>query len=181
MGIDSVNQGLAEQKQMIVPLNDEWNKYNQELTAAKMAARDYAPDLEKLVNIFTEYNNHTTTAKINMDELNRAITEVINGDPSKLADFLKNSTIDLDALNETAAAFGWTSDQLVQGLQNLEEGLIDDAKFVDDLTKSMEAAKGAAAGMGKATKTVGSVMKSVLSTVGWTVVVTAILAALAAL
>lgn len=181
MGIDSVNQGLAEQKQMIVPLNDEWNKYNQELTAAKMAARDYAPDLEKLVNIFTEYNNHTTTAKINMDELNRAITEVINGDPSKLADFLKNSTIDLDALNETAAAFGWTSDQLVQGLQNLEEGLIDDAKFVDDLTKSMEAAKGAAAGMGKATKTVGSVMKSVLSTVGCTVVVTAILAALGAL
>lgn len=62
--------------------------------------------MEKLISIFDEYNKHTDIAKVNMFDLNEAVKDVAEGDTSKLGMFLKNATLDIDALDATAKKFG---------------------------------------------------------------------------
>ena len=62
--------------------------------------------MSRLSDIFEEYNKHTTQAKVDMTELNSAISELLNGDPAKMHKFLQDVTLDVDALDATAKKFG---------------------------------------------------------------------------
>lgn len=62
--------------------------------------------MSRLSDIFEEYNKHTTQGKVNMDAFNKAVNELMNGDPSKLHKFFLDSEFDIDALDATAKKFG---------------------------------------------------------------------------
>ena len=68
--------------------------------------KQWTPEMSRLSDIFEEYNKHTTQAKVDMTEFNQAVNELMNGDPSKLHSFLKDATLDIDALDQTATKFG---------------------------------------------------------------------------
>lgn len=107
INVESTNQALADQNRTIIPLNEEWEKYNEEIAEnKKIISGGYKDEMEKLINIFDEYNKHTDTAKVNMFDLKEAIKDVAEGDTSKLGAFLKNSTLETEALDATAKKFG---------------------------------------------------------------------------
>lgn len=133
--------------------------------------------MSRLSDVFEEYNLHTTEAKINMEEFHKAVSALMNGDPSKLHNFLKESTLDIDALDETAKKFGYTNDQLIEGLKNLEEGLGDDSKIIESIQTDLNGATKAAEQSTSAFKKFGGALKSIFATVGWTLLITALVTA----
>ena len=107
INVESTNQALAEQSRTIIPLNEEWERYNEEIAEnKKIISGGYKDEMEKLINIFDEYNKHTDIAKVNMVDLKEAIKAVAEGDTSKLGAFLKNNTLEIEALDATAKKFG---------------------------------------------------------------------------
>jgi len=175
--IDADTQALKQQEQVIVPLNEQWEGYNKELIAAKQTMKQWTPEMSRLSDIFEEYNKHTTQAKVDMTELNSAISELLNGDPAKMHKFLQDVTLDVDALDATAKKFGWTNDALIEGLKNLEEGLGDDSDAIKQIEADLKAVEAASKTTATGFKKLGTAMKSVFATVGWTLLITALVTA----
>ena len=137
----------------------------------------YIPEMRSLSDIFEEYNKHTDVAKVNLQELNKAMGELFSGNAKPLYDLLENITLDADAFEETAKKYGYTVEQLDEQLENLKFSLKEDAESVEALKKSLGTLDGATAKTATGIKKLGSVMKSVFATVGWTLLITALVTA----
>lgn len=178
--IQQQTEALEAQGRTIVPLNEKWQAYNDELIAAQKAMIGYTGDMNKLSDIISIYNQHTTQAKMNVGELNDAISLLLAGKPEKLHKLLKDFTFDEDALRATAKELNVSFDQLATGLHNLEDNLGDDSKILADIKADLDSVSTSAQ---TTTKSVNGLSKAwgafwqVIKTVGWTLLITALVTA----
>lgn len=176
--ITNTNKQLAEQQRTLVPLNEQWNKYNKELQEALSYTSDYSSDLEKLRKIFLEYNKTSVgEATVNIKQLDKATKELYKGNLEPMRKFFDALILDQDALEATAKSMGVTYDQLTVGLKNFGNNVDEDSEYLKGLRQQLlevEKAGGkAVTGISK----FGGILKSIFSTVGWTLVITALVTA----
>lgn len=176
--ITNTNKQLAEQQKTLVPLNEQWNKYNKELQEALSYTSDYSSDLEKLRKIFLEYNKTAVgEATVNIKQLDKATKELYKGNLEPMRKFFDALILDQDALEATARSMGVTYDQLTVGLKNFGNNVDEDSEYLKGLRQQLlevEKAGGkAVTGISK----FGGILKSIFSTVGWTLVITALVTA----
>lgn len=177
--ITNTNKQLAEQQRTIVPLNEQWNKYNKELQEALSYTSDYSSDLEKLRKIFLEYNKTSVgEATVNIKQLDKATKELYKGNLEPMRKFFDALILDQDALEATARSMGVTYDQLTVGLKNFGNNVTEDSEYLKGLRQQLlevEKAGGkAVTGISK----FGGILKSIFATVGWTLVVSLIVGAI---
>lgn len=176
--ITNTNKQLAEQQKTLVPLNEQWNKYNKELQEALSYTSDYSSDLEKLRKIFLEYNKTAVgEATVNIKQLDKATKELYKGNLEPMRKFFDALILDQDALEATARSMGVTYDQLTVGLKNFGNNVDEDSEYLKGLRQQLlevEKAGGkAVTGISK----FGGILKSIFSTVGWTLVITTLVTA----
>lgn len=176
--ITNTNKQLAEQQRTLVPLNEQWNKYNKELQEALSYTSDYSSDLEKLRKIFLEYNKTSVgEATVNIKQLDKATKELYKGNFEPMRKFFDALILDQDALEATAKSMGVTYDQLTVGLKTFGNNVDEDSEYLKGLRQQLlevEKAGGkAVTGISK----FGGILKSIFSTVGWTLVITALVTA----
>lgn len=194
-------QALAQQQRTIVPLNEQWNKYieNQKevLTQANARLRNTEQSTIIVKKQIAEYQE----AKKVLEDLNRVMdaADAKSGDP-----FGTRMGASVEELREAAKELGYDYDELFNksqkilksnklgeaGIRNYEdlkkalEGLekqyneaskeAENAKKnIDNVKESTEQATTATSGLNKA----WGAFKSVLSTVGWTVLISFLVSA----
>ena len=177
--ITNTNKQLAEQQKTIIPLNEQWNKYNKELQEALSYTSDYSSDLEKLRKIFLEYNKTSVgEATVNIKQLDKATKELYKGNFEPMRKFFDALILDQDALEATAKSMGVTYDQLTVGLKTFGNNVDEDSEYLKGLRQQLlevEKAGGkAVTGISK----FGGILKSIFATVGWTLVVSLIVGAI---
>lgn len=177
--ITNTNKQLAEQQRTIVPLNEQWNKYNKELQEALSYTSDYSSDLEKLRKIFLEYNKTSVgEATVNIKQLDKATKELYKGNLEPMRKFFDALILDQDALEATARSMGVTYDQLTVGLKNFGNNVDEDSAYLKGLRQQLlevEKAGGkAVTGISK----FGGILKSIFNTVGWTLIISLIVGAI---
>lgn len=165
--ITNTNKQLAEQQRTIIPLNEQWNKYNKELQEALSYTSDYSSDLEKLRKIFLEYNKTAVgEATVNIKQLDKATKELYKGNLEPMKKFFDALILDQDALEATARSMGVTYDQLTVGLKNFGNNVTEDSEYLKGLRQQLlevEKAGGkAVTGISK----FGGILKSIFATVG---------------
>lgn len=145
-------QALAQQQKTIVPLNGQWDKYIEKQKAVAEELRTQQAGLLKIKKAYTDWLN----------VYNQIQTNVKKGvDPYDYRDLER----ELEKL----------SDKLPSGpIQKAEDGLRNVKKDLDGVNQKLKETEGAinkvefaSTGLGKAWGT----FKSVLSTVGWTVLI----------
>lgn len=176
--ISNTNKQLADQQRTIVPLNEQWDKYNKKLQEALSHTVDYTSDLEKLKKIFLEYNKTAVReATVNIKQLDEATKELYKGNLEPMRQFFHNLVLDQDAVMDTARSMGVTYEQLAKGLENFEQNVEEDSEYLQKLRQQLlevEKAGGkAASGLSK----LGGTLKSIFATVGWTLIISAIVGA----
>lgn len=194
-------QALAQQQRTIVPLNDQWNKYieNQKEVLAQANAR--LKNTEQSTIIVKKQIAEYQEAKKVLEDLNRVMdaADANSGDP-----FGTGMGASLEELRKAAKELGYDYDELFDksqkilksnklgeaGIRNYEdlkkalEGLekqynetskeAENAKKnIDNVKESTEQATTATSGLNKA----WGAFKSVLSTVGWTVLISFLVSA----
>lgn len=122
--------------------------------------------MSQISDIFEEYNRHTSTAKVNMKEYNKAVKALMEGSASEMHKFFNDLELNYDALDETAKKFGYTTGSLVEGLKNVEDGLASDSQVLRDIQSDLKGAETAAAGAATGFTKFGNVLKSIGKTVG---------------
>lgn len=176
--ITNTNKQLAEQQKTLVPLNEQWNKYNKELQEALSYTSDYSSDLEKLRKIFLEYNKTAVgEATVNIKQLDKATKELYKGNLEPMRKFFDALILDQDALEATARSMGVTYDQLTVGLKNFGNNVDEDSEYLKGLRQQLLEVEKAG---GKAVTGISKfrgILKSIFSTVGWTLVITALVTA----
>lgn len=172
------NKALAEQSKTIVPVNEQWNKYNQELNEAIKLAGTYQSDLDKLRKIFQDYNTTIPGAVVPLKEFDKAAQDLVKGNLEPMKEFFDTLTLDEDSLRLVASKMGVTYDQLAKGLQNFEDNVKEDSQYVQELRDSLVELEAAGGKTGIAFKKLGGIFKSVFSTAIWTVVISAIVTAI---
>lgn len=177
--ITNTNKQLAEQQRTIVPLNEQWNKYNKELQEALSYTSDYSSDLAKLRKIFLEYNKTSVgEATVNIKQLDKATKELYKGNFEPMRKFFDALILDQDALEATAKSMGVTYDQLTVGLKTFGNNVDEDSEYLKGLRQQLlevEKAGGkAVTGISK----FGGILKSIFSTVGWTLIISLIVGAI---
>ena len=177
--ITNTNKQLAEQQRTIVPLNEQWNKYNKELQEALSYTSDYSSDLAKLRKIFLEYNKTAVgEATVNIKQLDKATKELYKGNFEPMRKFFDALILDQDALEATARSMGVTYDQLTVGLKTFGNNVDEDSEYLKGLRQQLlevEKAGGkAATGISK----FGGILKSIFNTVGWTLIISLIVGAI---
>ena len=171
-------QALAQQQKTIVPLNDQWNKYNEQLKTAISYASDWTDDLNKLKNIFTEYNKTAVPeARVNIDKLNKAGKDLVSGNIKPMRDFFNELNLDSDALAVVAKKMGVSFDNLSGSLSVFEDNLKEDSDYLDELKNKLNEVESAGEKASTGLSKVGGIIKSVLSTVGWTVLISFLVSA----
>ena len=145
-------QALAQQQKTIVPLNEQWNKYIEKQKAVAEELRTQQAGLLKIKKAYTDW----------LDVYNQIQTNIKKGvDPYDYRDLDR----ELEQL----------SDKLPSGpIQKAEDGLKNVNKDLDGVNQRLKETESAinkvefaSTGLGKAWGT----FKSVLSTVGWTVLI----------
>ena len=177
--ITNTNKQLAEQQRTIIPLNEQWNKYNKELQEALSYTSDYSSDLEKLRKIFLEYNKTSVgEATVNIKQLDKATKELYKGNLEPMRKFFDALILDQDALEATAKSMGVTYDQLTVGLKTFGNNVDEDSEYLKGLRQQLlevEKAGGkAVTGISK----FGGILKSIFATVGWTLIISLIVGAI---
>lgn len=171
-------QALAQQQKTIVPLNEQWNKYNEELKTAISYASDWTDDLNKLKNIFTEYNKTAVPeARVNIEKLNKAGKDLVSGNIKPMRDFFNELNLDSDALAVVAKKMGVSFDNLSGSLSVFEDNLKEDSDYLDKLKNKLNEVESAGGKASTGLSKVGGIIKSVLSTVGWTVLISTLVTA----
>lgn len=145
-------QALAQQQKTIVPLNDQWNKYIEKQKAVAEELRTQQTGLLKIKKAYTDW----------LDVYNQIQTKIKKGvDPYDYRDLER----ELEQL----------SNKLPSGpIQNAEDGLKNVNKDLDGVNQKLKETESAinkvefaSTGLGK----VWGAVKSVFSTVGWTVLI----------
>ena len=151
-------QALAQQQKTIVPLNDQWNKYIEKQQAVAEELRTQQTGLLKIKKAYTDW----------LDVYNQIQTNIKKGvEPYDYRDLER----ELEQL----------SNKLPSGpLQSVEDSLKDVNKDLDGVNQKLKETESAinkvefaSTGLGKAWGTV----KSVFSTVGWTVLISFLVSA----
>ena len=194
-------QALAQQQKTIVPLNEQWNKYIENQKEVLAQANYRLKNTEQSTIIVKKQIAEYQEAKKVLEDLNRVMdaADAKSGDP-----FNTGMGASLEELREAAKELGYDYDELFDksqkilksnklgeaGIRNYEdlkkalEGLekqyneankeAENAKKnIDDIKESTEQATTATSGWNKA----WGVFKSVLSTVGWTVLISFLVSA----
>ena len=171
-------QALAQQQKTIVPLNEQWNKYNKQLKTAISYASDWTDDFKKLKDIFTEYNKVSVPeARVNIDKLNKAGKDLVSGNIKPMRDFFNELNLDSDALAVVARKMGVSFDNLSGSLSVFEDNLKEDSDYLDKLKSKLNEVESAGGKASTGLSKVGGIIKSVLSTVGWTVLISTLVTA----
>ena len=151
-------QALAQQQKTIVPLNDQWNKYIKKQKAVAEELRTQQTGLLKIKKAYTDW----------LDVYNQIQTKIKKGvDPYDYRDLER----ELEQL----------SNKLPSGpMQKAEDSLKNVNKDLDGVNQRLKETESAinkvefaSTGLGKAWGT----LKSVLSTVGWTVLISFLVSA----
>ena len=171
-------QALAQQQKTIVPLNEQWNKYNKQLKTAISYASDWTDDFKKLKDIFTEYNKTAVPeARVNIEKLNKAGKDLVRGNIKPMRDLFNELNLDSDALAAVARKMGVSFDNLSGSLSVFEDNLKEDSDYLDKLKNKLNEVESAGGKASTGLSKVGGIIKSVFSTVGWTVLISFLVSA----
>lgn len=171
--IQQTTQALQQQQKTIVPVNEQWNKYTTELENAKSAVKEWNADFDSYLKVLKEHNKYTTEAVVDVESLEKQMREFATtgkgGDA--LAKTLEDLVLDEDALRKATKKLGLEYDTVADTFENVQDWIKEDA----DELKRLETQLNNTAKSGSKIK---GILKSVLGTAGWTILITAIITAI---
>lgn len=165
--IEDVNQDLAEQQKQIIPLNEQWEKYNKQLKDLKTVQ----PKLQKQTQDYTKLAEIQSNAVKELKEQYNLLTELqhlgkpLSPEQYKTWDELPGKIKEAEkALEITNSEIAKTS--AVSGAVGKQIDVVGGK--ISDTEKQMKS-------LGIATSNVGRVFGQILSTVGWSLLIAIIL------
>lgn len=165
--IEDVNQDLAEQQKQIIPLNEQWEKYNKQLKDLKTVQ----PKLQKQTQDYTKLAEIQSNAVKELKKKYHLLTELqhlgkpLSPEQYKTWDELPGKIKEAEkALKITNSEIAKTS--AVSGAVGKQIDVIGGK--ISDTEKQMKS-------LGIATSNVGRVFGQILSTVGWSLLIAIIL------
>lgn len=165
--IKDVNQDLAEQQKQIIPLNEQWEKYNKQLKDLKTVQ----PKLQKQTQDYTKLAKIQSDAVKELKEQYHLLTELqhlgkpLSPEQYKTWDELPGKIKEAEkALEITNSEIAKTS--AVSGAVGKQIDVVGGK--LSDTEKQMKS-------LGIATSNVGRVFGQILSTVGWSLLIAIIL------
>lgn len=165
--IKDVNQDLAEQQKQIIPLNEQWEKYNKQLKDLKTVQ----PKLQKQTQDYTKLAEIQSEAVKELKEQYNLLTELqhlgkpLSPEQYKTWDELPGKIKEAEkALEITNSEIAKTS--AVSGAVGKQIDVVGGK--ISDTEKQMKS-------LGIATSNVGRVFGQILSTVGWSLLIAIIL------
>lgn len=171
--IQQTTQALQQQQKTIVPVNEQWNKYATELENAKSSIKEWNADFDSYLKVLKEHNKYTTEAVVDVESLEKQMREFATtgkgGDA--LAKTLKGLVVDENALRKATKNLGLEYDKVADTFKNVQDWIKEDS----DELKRLETQLNNAAKSGSKIK---GVIKSVLGTASWTILITLIITAI---
>lgn len=165
--IEDVNQDLAEQQKQIIPLNEQWEKYNKQLKDLKTVQ----PKLQKQTQDYTKLAEIQSNTIKELKEQYHLLTELqhlgkpLSPEQYKTWDELSGKIKEAEkALEITNSEIAKTS--AVSGAVGKQIDVVGGK--ISDTEKQMKS-------LGIATSNVGRVFGQILSTVGWSLLIAIIL------
>ena len=165
--IEDVNQDLAEQQKQIIPLNEQWEKYNKQLKDLKTVQ----PKLQKQTQDYTKLAEIQSNTVKELKEQYKLLTELqhlgkpLSPEQYKTWDELPGKIKEAEkALEITNSEIAKTS--AVSGAVGKQIDVVGGK--ISDTEKQMKS-------LGIATSNVGRVFGQILSTVGWSLLIAIIL------
>lgn len=165
--IEDVNQDLAEQQKQIIPLNEQWEKYNKQLKDLKTVQ----PKLQKQTQDYTKLAEIQSNTVKELKEQYNLLTELqhlgkpLSPEQYKTWDELPGKIKEAEkALEITNLEIAKTS--AVSGAVGKQIDVVGGK--ISDTEKQMKS-------LGIATSNVGRVFGQILSTVGWSLLIAIIL------
>lgn len=199
--ITNTNKQLAEQQKTLVPLNEQWQKYTEALQANKKELEE-AVKVKKLDRTEIEkkiaLNKDLIATVKELQEIELAADKIAKKRKPVTPDALDLDTYSVEDLNKAAATLGKSYDEVynkylglidqgakafninAQNFKNLNGELKTSEQALDDLNKQIAANEKAIQQAEFATTKLGkawNVTKQIFSTVGWTLVITALVTA----
>lgn len=171
--IQQTTQALQQQQKTIVPVNEEWNKYATELENAKSAVKEWNADFDSYLKVLKEHNKYTTEAVVDVESLEKQMREFATtgkgGDA--LAKTLEDLVLDEDALRKATKNLGLEYDAVAYTFENVQNWVKEDADELNWLETQLKNIK-------KSLSKIIGILKSVLATAGWTVLIALIVSAI---
>lgn len=199
--ITNTNKQLAEQQKTLVPLNEQWQKYTEALQANKKELEE-AVKVKKLDRTEIEkkiaLNKDLIATVKELQDIELAADKIAKKRKPVTPDALDLDTYSVEDLNKAAATLGKSYDEVynkylglidqgakafninAQNFKNLKGELKTSEQALDDLNKQIAANEKAIQQAEFATTKLGkawNVTKQIFSTVGWTLVITALVTA----
>lgn len=199
--ITNTNKQLAEQQKTLVPLNEQWQKYTEALQANKKELEE-AVKVKKLDRTEIEkkiaLNKDLIATVKELQDIELAADKIAKKRKPVTPDALDLDTYSVEDLNKAAATLGKSYDEVynkylglidqgakafninAQNFKNLNGELKTSEQALDDLNKQIAANEKAIQQAEFATTKLGkawNITKQIFSTVGWTLVITALVTA----
>lgn len=199
--ITNTNKQLAEQQKTLVPLNEQWQKYTEALQANKKELEE-AVKVKKLDRTEIEkkiaLNKDLIATVKELQDIELAADKIAKKRKPVAPDALDLDTYSVEDLNKAAATLGKSYDEVynkylglinqgakafninAQNFKNLKGELKTSEQALDDLNKQIAANEKAIQQAEFATTKLGkawNITKQIFSTVGWTLVITALVTA----
>lgn len=199
--ITNTNKQLAEQQKTLVPLNEQWQKYTEALQANKKELEE-AVKVKKLDRTEIEkkiaLNKDLIATVKELQDIELAADKIAKKRKPVAPDALDLDTYSVEELNKAAATLGKSYDEVynkylglidqgakafnvnAQSFKNLNGELKTSEQALDDLNKQIAANEKAIQQAEFATTKLGkawNITKQIFSTVGWTLVITALVTA----
>ena len=199
--ITNTNKQLAEQQKTLVPLNEQWQKYTEALQANKKELEE-AVKVKKLDRTEIEkkiaLNKDLIATVKELRDIELAADKIAKKRKPVAPDALDLDTYSVEDLNKAAATLGKSYDEVynkylglidqgakafntnAQSFKNLNRELKTSEQALDDLNKQIAANEKAIQQAEFATTKLGkawNITKQIFSTVGWTLVITALVTA----
>lgn len=171
--VQQTTQALQQQQKTIVPVNEQWNKYTTELENAKSAVKEWNADFDSYLKVLKEHNKYTTEAVVDVESLEKQMREFATtgkgGDA--LAKTLEDLVLDEDALRKATKNLGLEYDAVADTFENVQDWIKEDANELKRLETQLN-------NTAKSGSKIKGILKSVLGTAGWTILITAIITAI---
>ena len=199
--ITNTNKQLAEQQRTLVPLNEQWQKYTEALQANKKELEE-AVKVKKLDRTEIEkkiaLNKDLIATVKELRDIELAADKIAKKRKPVAPDALDLDTYSVEDLNKAAETLGKSYDEVynkylglidqgakafntnAQSFKNLNRELKTSEQALDDLNKQIAANEKAIQQAEFATTKLGkawNITKQIFSTVGWTLVITALVTA----
>lgn len=199
--ITNTNKQLAEQQKTLVPLNEQWQKYTEALQANKKELEE-AVKVKKLDRTEIEkkiaLNKDLIATVKELQDIELAADKIAKKRKPVAPDTLDLDTYSVEDLNKAAATLGKSYDEVynkylglidqgakafnvnAQSFKNLNGELKTSEQALSDLNKQIAANEKAIQQAEFATTKLGkawNITKQIFSTVGWTLVITALVTA----